>query len=165
MWTVIKINKNKVSELKKELKKKLGSLPIFYTPKIKIQKFNKSKIKSYDFDLLGDYMLCYHENISGYKSTNLLKHCIGLKYFLDGFVLSQKELEYFVNKCKNHEDKFGYVKQSFFSFNKNSNFQFLSGPFSNFFFKILEERGKKYFVALDNFKISITKNKTLFKPI
>jgi hypothetical protein len=165
MWTVIKINKKKFNDLKNDFKKKLGSLPIFYSPKIKIQKFNKSKMKNYDFDLLGDYILCYHENISGYKSTNLFKHCIGLKYFLDGFVQSQKDLEYFVKKCKNHEDQSGYVKQSFFNFNKNNNFQFLSGPFSNFFFKILEERGKKYFITLDNFKMSISKNKTLFKPI
>ena len=64
MWTVLKFDKKKIKDLKKIFQKKLGSSPVFYIPKIKIQRFFKNQAKDYEFDVLGNYAFCYHEKIA-----------------------------------------------------------------------------------------------------
>ncbi len=165
MWTIVKFDKKKIEDLKKNFNKKLGSNSIFYIPKIKIQRNSKNKIKDYDFDVLGDYAFCYHQNISNNSILHSLKNTIGLKYFLSGFSICQKQIIEFIQKCKNHEDKDGFLRQDFFDINNKLNFQFTAGPFNKFFFQLIEERKKKYVVTLNSFKINISKRKTLFKTI
>ena len=44
MWAIIKFDKKKLIELKKDLSKKLGSDPELYLPKLNLQKYKKKKI-------------------------------------------------------------------------------------------------------------------------
>ena len=64
MWTVIKIDKKKINLLKKELTNKFGEGGLTYSPKILIEKFKKNKLEKKEFDILGDYLFCYHNNFS-----------------------------------------------------------------------------------------------------
>ena len=165
MWTVLKFDKKKIKDLKAIFQKKLGSSPVFYIPKIKIQRFFKNQAKDYEFDVLGNYAFCYHEKIADAKIYPLLNNTIGLKYFLGGFSFCQDQITDFIKKCKSHEDKSGFLTQSFFQIKNNSDFQFISGPFNNFFFQLIEERKKKYVITLNSFKINISKDKTLFRTV
>ena len=45
---------------------------------------------------------------------NMLKFTKGLKYFLNGFSQSQKDIEKFIYKCKESENNKGYLTQSFY---------------------------------------------------
>ena len=40
---------------------------------------------------------------------NNLQFSRGLKYFLQGFLSSQKEIEFFINRCKTLENEKGYI--------------------------------------------------------
>ena len=64
MWTVIKIDTKKISTLKKEFINKLGGEVVFYSPKLKLTKYLKSKIYPKETYLLGNYMLCFHKNFA-----------------------------------------------------------------------------------------------------
>lgn len=166
MWTIVKFDKNKLSQLKGDLCKKLGSSPKIYLPKIKIQKQKNNKIYYVDNFLLGNYMFCYHDSFSIKGIINSLKYCRGLKYFLVDFIFSQEELSSFIKNCKNHEDKNGYIKQSFFAFEKNQNFKFISGPFGNKIFSIIKENRKKLKILIENIEVTVSKNNNyLFRPV
>ena len=56
-----------------------------------------------------------------------------MKYFLSNFFCSQGEIENFIKKCKEHEDTSGYINPSFFDLINNKKYEFLSGPFTNDF--------------------------------
>ena len=43
MWTIIKFDKKNLELLKLDFKKKLGSDPIIYSPKLFVQKYKKKK--------------------------------------------------------------------------------------------------------------------------
>ncbi len=165
MWTIIKFDKKRFTDLKKNFNQKLGSNSVFYIPKIKIRKNSKKTQKNYEFDLLGDYAFCYNKKIEENSVLNSLKNTIGLKYFLNGFSICQKQITEFIERCKHHEDEEGFLKQDFFDINGKTNFQFTAGPFNKFFFHLIEERKKKYIVTLNSFKINISKDKTLFRTI
>ena len=165
MWAVFKFDKKKFLDLKKNFEEKLGSSPTFYIPKIKIQRTFKNKSKDCEFEILENYAFCYHEGISDRKILQLLKNSVGLKYFLQGFSLCQNQITGFINRCKSHEDKYGFLKQNFFNIENKKDFQFTAGPFNRFFFQLIEERKKKYIITLNSLKINISKEKTLFRTI
>ena len=165
MWTIIKFDKKRFFDLKKNLKKQLGNNTIFYTPKIKVKQNSKKNLKDYEFNLLGDYVFCFNKKISENLIINSLKNTVGLKYFLNGFSICQKQIIQFIERCKKHEDDEGFLKQDFFDINGKIDFQFTSGPFNKFFFNVIEERKKKYVITLNSFKVNISKEKTLFKTI
>lgn len=161
MWAIIKFDKKKFCDLKKNLIKRLGNNTIFYIPKIKIKK----NLKDYESNLLGDYVFCFNNKISENFIINSLKNTVGLKYFLNGFLIYQKQIIQFIKRCKKYEDDYGFLKQDFFDINGKIGFQFTSGPFNKFFFNLIEERGKRYVITLNSFKVNISKEKTLFKTI
>ncbi len=164
MWAIIKFNKNNLSLLKDDITKKLGNEVRFYTPKIHLQKLKKNKISSRESFLLGDYLLCFHNNFSSKCVLESLKYCKGLKYFLTDFFYSQKEIKNFIEKCKEHEDKKGYIKQSFFEFNNKKEYQFISGPFSGFIFKIINENKTNLKLLMGNLSATVSKEDYLFRP-
>ena len=94
-----------------------------------------------------------------------LKYLKGLKYYLDGFQNQQLQIQKFVKYCRNYE-KNGYISQEFFN---NINFErgkFISGPFTNLVFNILERNKKKLKVLVGNFKTTINLSKDcLYLPI
>ncbi len=109
MWTIIKFDKKKLTFLKEDLKNKFGSNYFVYSPKLLIKKYKNNKTTKKEINILGDYILCYHKDFENREKINKLKFCRGLKYLLNGFRESQKEIEEFVNKCKEFEDKDGYL--------------------------------------------------------
>ena len=165
MWTILKFEKRNFHQLKKDFSQKLGSEPKYFIPKLKLQKFKKNKLYDSDSLLLGDYLLCFHVNFKNEKVINSLKYCKGLKYFLNGFLNSQQEINEFINKCRIHEDKAGYIKQSFFEFKRNTKYKFMSGPFTNMVFEIIHSQHKKIKILLNNFETTLSNKKYIFRPV
>ena len=167
MWAIIKFTKCELELLKKDLSSKIGTDIKFYIPKIKLQNFKKNKLYNKEVLLLGDYLLCYHSNFKNCNTVNSLQYCRGLKYFLSGFVNNQKEIDDFVKKCHKYEDDKGYIKQSFFSFwySPYKKYAFLSGPFTNMIFKIIDKQKNKIKILLGKFKTTVPEKEYLFRPV
>ena len=158
MWLVLKYKKNELNYLKHDLKKKLGNLPTVFIPKVKYQKLIKNKIHFVEREILDDYLICYHEEFKEIKILNYLKNLRGLKYFLSNSYNNQKEIISFINYCKNNQSDDGYLKQSFFEFSNITKGIFLSGPFTNMIFKVIENQKNKLKILIGSMKTTITKN-------
>ena len=79
MWTIIKFERKKLTFLKSDLEKKLGSNCKFYIPKLLFKKYSKKKWKKKEFNLLGDYLFCFNEKFNDskvVKSINYVFHCL-----------------------------------------------------------------------------------------
>ena len=165
MWTVIKSDKKKFSFLKRDLKDKLGQDTIIYSPKILIDKFKKNKKINTEFNLLGDYIFCYHKKLCNPLIINSLKFSRGLKYFLGGFITSQNEIIEFIEGCKKLENKNGHITQNIFEALVNKKYKFSSGPFTNQIFKIINMQKDKISISIGNLKTRINKKEFLFYPV
>jgi len=165
MWTVLKIDKKNLTLLKKDFSNKLGNDVKFYIPKIKLKKFLKKKLYIKETSLLGDYLLCFHKDFSKRSVLTSLKYCKGLKYFLTDFLSSQNEIEKFITKCKENEDENGFIKSTFFYFKKNQNYEFISGPFTNMIFNIIQDKKLSIRALVGNYKITVSKEENLFRPV
>ncbi len=154
MWTVIRYKKKNLNILKGELLKKLGNDTIFYIPKIKIENSKKKE----DFFLLSDYLLCFNKSFNNINIFRCLSNIKGLKYFLENYFSSQKDIKMFIEKCKSFEDKDGYITQNFFNFEKNERIKFLNGPFANMIFKIIDINRSKIKILMGDIKTTIPIN-------
>ncbi len=165
MWAVLKINNKNLETLKADFTNKLGKDVKFYIPKVKLKKFLNRKIYTKEMLLLGDYLLCFHKDFTKKSVIASLKYSRGLKYFLNEFCKSQNEIEKFIFKCKENEDKEGFIKFDFFEYKKNRNFEFISGPFTNMIFKIINE--KKFYIKtlIGNYRVTVSKEKNLFRAV
>ena len=164
MWTIIKFDKKKINFLKKDFVKNLGKDVIIYTPKLFVQKYVKNKLVGKEFELLGDYLFCFHEKFQNPYTINSLKFCRGLKYFLNGFLQSQNEIKKFISKCKDSENLNGHISMNFINLRLKSNYKFISGPFSEKIFQIVKFQKDKIDIFLGNVKTRINVNSFLFKP-
>ena len=54
---------------------------------------------------------------------------------------------------KKHENKEGYIQQSFFEFENIKKSKFISGPFTNLVFNLISENNKMLNVQIDKFCI------------
>ena len=158
MWTIIKFDKKRIELLKKDLKNKLNGDITFYTPQLQIEKFKNNKLSKKEYNLLGDYIFCFHNSFKKEEIMQSLKFTKGLKYFLGGFIESQKEIVNFITKCKNAENKDGYLSHNFFELELNSTYKFSSGPFTNMIFKIIDLQKNKINILLGNIKTTIGKD-------
>ena len=166
MWIILKSKKNKIKILLSEIRKSYGKDINFFIPKIKINKIKNFKKFAKEKNLLGDYILCYHPSFEDKKLLNSLKYTRGLSYLLEEFVYSQDNILNFIKRCKKYEDANGFIKQNFFEINsKSDEFTFLSGPFTNFIFSIINEQKSKFDISLGNFKTSVSKEKYLFRSV
>ncbi len=165
MWAILKIDHRLIHHLKTEFLAKLGDDVKFYMPKLRIKKFIKQKVLLKESLMLGDYLLCYHKNFSDKSIFTSLKYSKGLKYFLSNFINSQKEIENFINKCKQNEDKDGYIKQTFFNFKSSGKYEFISGPFTSLIFTILEENNLSIKALMGRYKATVSKEGNLFRPV
>ena len=165
MWAVLKIDKKNISLLKRDLLSKLGSEVKFYMPKLQLKKFLKRKIFVKESYLLGDYLLCFHEDFSKRSVLTSLKYCKGLKYFITSFLNNQKEIENFIEKCKKNEDENGFIRSTFFEFNNTKNFEVISGPFTNMIFRILHENKLNIRASLGKYNVTVSKEENLFRPV
>ena len=165
MWTVLKFEKKSLGLLKDDLRKKLGNNFKIYIPKIRVQKYKNNKLINKEFDLLGDYLFCFHENFSNKKEINSLRFLKGLKYFLNGPVESQDDIETFVQKCKESECKEGFLSRDFFEVKVNKRYKFSSGPFTEKIFQIIDLQRNRIKILMGNIKTTIKKKEFLFTPI
>ena len=165
MWTIIKFKQKQISILKDEIIKKLGKDVKFFIPRLKIQKIKNNKVYDKENYLLGNYMFCFQKKFSEKKVIETLKYCKGLTYFLDDYINSQTEINSFIKKCKINEDNNGFLKQSFFSYLVGEKYEFLSGPFSKMICKILDENKKNFEVLIGKYKATVSKEKSLFRPV
>ena len=165
MWVIIKFDRKNIEFLKKEFKEKLGDDLIIYNPKFFFERYVNNKIIYKEFNLLGDYLFCFHKKFKNPTIFNNLRFVRGLKYFLNGFIQSQEEIKRFIKKCKDSENKKGYLTQNFFELSINSKYQFTSGPFTEMIFKIISLQKNKINILLGNINTTIKKNDFLFSPL
>ena len=165
MWAVLKIDKKSVELLKRDLFLKLVSDVKFYMSKLKLKKFLKRKIFIKESLLLGDYLLCFHRDFSKKSTLTVLQYCKGLKYFLTDFLIHQNEIINFINKCKKNEDVNGFIKSTFFEFNNDQNFEFISGPFTSMVFRILQENKLSIRASIDKYNVTVSKEANLYRPV
>ena len=165
MWTVIKFEKKQINFLRQDLTKKLGSNYKIYIPKIKIQKYKKNKLISKEVSVLGDYMFCFHKQFKSKLTVEALKFVRGLKYFLTGHNDSQDDIENFIKKCSELEDKNGYISKDLFELEINKSYKFLSGPFTDKIFKLINLQRNILKISMGNLSTTINRKKYLFTPL
>ena len=165
MWAVIKIDKKKISSLKEDLTNKLGTDYTIYSPKLIVQKYKNNKLINKEFDLLGDYLFCFHKDFQNPITLNKLKFIRGLKYFLNGFKQSQEDIKDFVTKCKDSENIKGYLSTNFLNLKNNKSYKFATGPFAETIFKIINLQKNKIDILMGNIKTTINKKKFLINPL
>ena len=166
MWVVLKYKRNEFNFLQEGLVGILGNLPTIFRPKFKFQKLVKNKIQFIENDILEDYLLCYHEKFAKNSILTLLKNLKGLKYILNNSKNSQKEIIGFIEYCKNNQGTDGYIKQSFFNSTEIKKGIFLSGPFTNMFFSVIDKQKNRLKILIENLTTTIAKNSNyLYRPI
>ena len=133
MWIVIKTDKKNFRILHQELKKFIGTDLDFYYPKFKLNEIFSKKRNIKEVNLLGNYVFCFHENFKKKSIIKELKFMKGLKYVLDGYEFYQKDILEFVSKCKEAEDKTGYLRQDLAELSINYKYKFIDGIFKNSF--------------------------------
>jgi len=166
MWTVAKIKGKNLSIFKKDLQAKLGKDLKFYCPKVEYYKYYGNKFKKFEKFVLENYVFCYHEKFQKTHFVNEFKFLKGLEYFLDGHILNQKNITTFINYCKNYENENGYLKQSFFETIIKKKARFISGPFTNMIFEILEKQKNKLKILVGNIVTTVPNNSNcLYRPV
>ncbi len=78
---------------------------------------------------------------------------------------SQKEISDFIKKCKENENENGFLKQTFYEFKLEKKYKFISGPFANQIFKIINLQKNRLNILIGKINTSVKKNDFLFQPI
>ena len=112
--------------------------------------------------LLGDYIFCYHQNFKNTKMIEKLKFLKGLKSFINGCHLYQRDIELFIKRCKSFENNKGLTNQSFFDLNINKFYKFESGILKNKIFELLEFQKNKIKILINGLKIQTNNNHLIF---
>jgi len=165
MWTIVKFDKKKINLLKEDLRKKIGGDYKIYIPKILVKRFTKDKLVNKEVNLLGDYMFCFNEKFKNKNDLNQYNNLRGIKYFLNGCIESQKDIQLFINKCKNGENDNGYLSFDFFDINLKQFYKFYTGPFIDQIFKVINLQKNKIRILMGNIETTIDKKDLLFKPL
>ena len=110
-------------------------------------------------------MYFYYQGFEKKKYLLKLKFIKGLKYFLDGFQLFQKDIISFIDRCKEFENEKGFISQNFFKIEKFSKYKFSSGPFVGKIFQIIDLQKTKIKILIGNTNTLLSKKGLLFKPI
>jgi hypothetical protein len=166
MWVVAKIKKKEIKIFKKNLIEKIGKDIQFYCPKIIYKKYFGDKVKKIEKFILENYIFCYHAKFKKASTISEIKYLKGLIYFLNGSNQNQGSLIKFIEYCKSFENEEGYLTQSFFKTIITIKAQFISGPFTNMIFEILERHKNKLKILVSNVVMTIP-NRTnyLYHPI
>ena len=166
MWLVAKFKKNELSIFKENLKIRLKSDLTFYQPKFLKETFKNNKKNVKEIPLIGNYIFVFNSNFSQKNVINFLSSTKGLEYFLDGSFLGQSQIDKFITLCKSFEDKKGHVQPNFFKNFLNYKARFLSGPFANKVFEVIEKKENYIKIILNNFEIKLSdKSKYLYRPV
>jgi len=165
MWIIIKYSKKNIFFLKNCLINNFGKDINIYNPRILIEQFRGKKLIKKESSLLGDYLFCYNNKFSDRNILNQLKYTRGVKYLLDGFQKSQKEITDFINICKKFENSEGYIVHNFFDTKINHFYKFSSSPFTQKIFKIIELQKNKIKILMGNFTATINKKSCSLLPL
>ena len=166
MWVVAKIKIKNLNAFKKDLVKKVGNDIEFYHPKIEYHRYFGDKIKRFEKLILENYIFCYHKRFQKSSFVNQVKFLKGLEYFLHGYNLNQDNIIKFIKYCKSFENEKGYLTQSFFKTIIAKKAQFISGPFTNMIFEILEKQKNKLKILVSNIVMTIPNSTNyLYRPI
>ena len=166
MWTVAKIKTKELNIFKKNLIEKFGKNTKFYHPKIQHHKYINNKIRKFEKLILENYIFCYNEKFQESANINNATFLKGLLYFLDGYAQNQKEIVKFIEYCKSCENKEGYLNQNFFKSILLKKAQFISGPFTNMIFEVIEKQKNKLKILIGNVVTTISDRKNcLYRPV
>lgn len=166
MWLVAKYKKGQLDFFKKNLTNIAGKQTLFFNPKIKKQVTFFKKVKFLEKFILGCYIICFNEEFKEATNLKKIQNLKGLDYYLFGSKFNQKEIVNFINYCKKHEDKDGFITQNFFNIQNINKGRFLQGPFTNFIFDVIEIQKNKIKVLIAGNEISLSKKSNcLFQPI
>ena len=166
MWVVAKIKIKNLNTFKNDLTKKIGTDIKFYNPKIEYHKFYGDKVKRFEKCILENYIFCYHDKFNKSNLINEIKFVKGLEYFLEGNNRSQGDIVKFIQHCKNFENQNGYITQSFFETITTKKAKFISGPFTDMVFEIIERQKNKLKILVGNIVTTIpNKNNYLYRPV
>ena len=166
MWVVAKVKTKKINIFKKNLIEKFGRSVQFYHPKIEYHRYIGDKAIKIEKFLLENYILCHHEKFKKTSSINEVRFLKGLEYFLNGYNQNQTEIVKFIEYCRTHENKDGYLTQAFFKTLIIKKAKFISGPFTNMIFEILERKKNKLKILVGNLVTTISdKTDCLYRPI
>ncbi len=89
-----------------------------------------------------------------------------MEYFLGGYNQNQNNIIKFIEYCKTFENERGYLTQSFFKAIITKRAKFVSGPFANIIFEILEKQKNKLKILVGNIVTTIPKKTNyLYRPI
>ena len=166
MWVVAKVKIKDLNIFKKNLTEKIGSDIKFYHPKIEYHKYFGSKVKRFEKFILENYVFCYHIKFEKTNFVNGVRSIRGLNYFLEGYSQNQSNIIKFIEYCKTFEDKKGYLTQSFFTNIISKKAKFISGPFTNMIFEIIEKQKNKLKILVGNIVTTIPNNTSyLYRPI
>ena len=166
MWVVAKIKTKNLNIFKENLIKKFGEDIKFFAPKIKYNIYNGNKVAIRKKYLLENYIFCYHKSFQ--KNQNLIQcnFIKGLEYFLQGNNQNQKEILNFINYCRSFENDEGYISSEFFKAMVIKKAIFVSGPFTNLIFEILEKQKNKLKILIGNFVTTIpNKAGYFYRPV
>ena len=166
MWVVAKIKLKNLNVFKKDLVKKVGNDIEFYQPKIEYHRYFGDKIKRFEKLILENYIFCYHAKFKKPNSVNEVKFLRGLEYFLEGYKRNQNNIVKFIEHCTAFENDKGCLTQSFFTTIISKKAKFISGPFTNMIFEILEKQKNKLKIIVGNIVTTIPdKTNYLYRPI
>ena len=157
MWIVAKIDKKRINLFKEEIKNRCDKGFVFYQPSFQFEKVVKNKLEKNTKPLLEDYIFCYCKKFEDINFVNTLNYIKGLKYFLEGFKNHQQEIIKFIENCKVNQNAKGFISSTYFYNIINSRGKFVSGPFTNMLFDIIEKNKNKLKVLIGNYKVSISK--------
>ena len=166
MWAVAKIKIRNLNTFKKDIAKRIGKDIKFYHPKIEYHRYFGDKVKKFEKFILENYIFCYHEKFQTINFVNEVKFLKGLEYFLDGHNQNQNNIVKFIKYCKTFENENGYLTQCFFKMIITKKAKFISGPFTNMIFEILEKQKNKLKILVGNIVTTISDNNNyLYCPI
>ena len=166
MWAVAKVKIKNLNTFKKDLTEKIGTDIKFYNPKIEYHKYYGNKVKRFERFILANYIFCYHDKFKKSNAINEVRFLKGLEYFLEGYNQNQNEIVKFIEYCRTFENSKGYLTPNFFKFVIIKKAKFVSGPFSNMMFEIIEKQKNKLKILIGNVVTTISdKGKYLYRPI
>ena len=166
MWVVAKIKKKEIKTFKEDLIKETGKDIRFYCPKIEYHQYFRNKVKRLEKLALENYIFCYHTYFSNSIFINKLRFIKGLEYFLNGYYQDQNEIIKFIKYCKSSENNKGCLTQAFFKTLITRKAKFISGPFTNMMFEVLEKQKNKLKIVIGNVVMTISDNSNyLYRPV
>ena len=162
MWIVAKVKLKNLNTFKKNLIEKLGKDIQFYHPKIKYHRYFGDRVKKIEKFVLDNYIFCHHVKFKKSSYVNEVRFLKGLEYFLNGYNQNQSEIIEFIEYCQAFENKEGYLTQAFFKTISIKKAKFISGPFINMIFEILEKQKNKLKILIGNIITTIPDKKNYF---